>query len=210
MSLARTKNWIAGEVLTASDLNTEFNNILNNPGSLICPIGFNLTFTDATYDIGASGATRPRDLFLSRNAVIGGTLGVTGAATLSSTLKFDTNTAASSNGVIQKTAAQGLLMLGVAGSISDLTLMTPSAGAYLIQNPTGTSDVRLAVDGTASVNSVSPVSTTYFNFPAGTTGTSSIRLAHGSAPTAPVNGDMWTTTAGLFVRINGVSVGPLS
>lgn len=33
----------------------------------------NLLFTDATYDIGASGATRPRDLFLSRNAVIGGT-----------------------------------------------------------------------------------------------------------------------------------------
>lgn len=35
--------------------------------------GGNLIFTDATYDIGASGATRPRDLFLSRNAVVGGT-----------------------------------------------------------------------------------------------------------------------------------------
>ena len=41
----------------------------------------NLIFTDATYDIGASGATRPRDLFLSRNAVMGGTLGVTGLIT---------------------------------------------------------------------------------------------------------------------------------
>lgn len=29
---------------------------------------------DATYDIGASGATRPRDLFLSRNVVVGGAL----------------------------------------------------------------------------------------------------------------------------------------
>ena len=38
----------------------------------------NLLFTDATYDIGASGATRPRDLFLSRNAVIGGTTTLTG------------------------------------------------------------------------------------------------------------------------------------
>lgn len=38
----------------------------------------NLLFTDATYDIGASGATRPRDLFLSRNAVVGGSLTVTG------------------------------------------------------------------------------------------------------------------------------------
>lgn len=32
----------------------------------------NLTFTDNLYDIGASGATRPRDLFLSRNLTIGG------------------------------------------------------------------------------------------------------------------------------------------
>ena len=34
----------------------------------------NLLFTDATYDIGAAAATRPRDLYLSRNAVIGGVL----------------------------------------------------------------------------------------------------------------------------------------
>lgn len=38
----------------------------------------------------------------------------------------------------------------------------------------------------------------------------SITLPHGTAPTSPINGDMWTTTAGLFVRINGVTVGPLS
>lgn len=37
-----------------------------------------------------------------------------------------------------------------------------------------------------------------------------LRLAHGAAPTSPVNGDMWTTTAGLFVRINGATVGPLT
>lgn len=41
----------------------------------------NLLFTDATYDIGASGATRPRDLFLSRNLVAGGTINVTGHTT---------------------------------------------------------------------------------------------------------------------------------
>src|SRR3990167_9929940 len=38
----------------------------------------NLLFTDATYDIGASGATRPRDFYLSRNAVFGGTISVSG------------------------------------------------------------------------------------------------------------------------------------
>lgn len=36
-----------------------------------------------------------------------------------------------------------------------------------------------------------------------------VRLPHRSAPGSPTNGDMWTTTAGLFVRINGVTVGPL-
>ena len=41
----------------------------------------NLIFTDNTYDIGASGATRPRNLYLSGNGVVGGTLGVTGLIT---------------------------------------------------------------------------------------------------------------------------------
>jgi hypothetical protein len=46
--------------------------------------------------------------------------------------------------------------------------------------------------------------------PAATTALAPMRIPHGTAPTSPVNGDMWTTTAGLFVRINGVTVGPLS
>jgi hypothetical protein len=47
--------------------------------------------------------------------------------------------------------------------------------------------------------------------PATTANYASIRLPHGTtAPTSPVNGDMWTTTAGLFIRINGATVGPLS
>ena len=50
------------------------------------PIVQDLLFVDATYDIGKAGASRPRDLFQSRNATIGGTLLVTGATTLSSTV----------------------------------------------------------------------------------------------------------------------------
>lgn len=44
---------------------------------------------------------------------------------------------------------------------------------------------------------------------AATAGGASLRMPHGSAPTSPVDGDMWTTTAGLFARINGATVGPL-
>ena len=38
MSLARVKTWSSGEVLTASDLNSEFNNLLNNARDLISPL----------------------------------------------------------------------------------------------------------------------------------------------------------------------------
>lgn len=60
MSLSRIKTWIAGEVLTASDLNTEFQNILDNAFSMISPLtaslnagGFKITSygsTDAPSD----------------------------------------------------------------------------------------------------------------------------------------------------------------
>jgi hypothetical protein len=35
-------------------------------------------------------------------------------------------------------------------------------------------------------------------------------IPSGAAPTTPIDGDVWTTTTGLFVRINGVNVGPLT
>lgn len=37
---------------------------------------------------------------------------------------------------------------------------------------------------------------------------SGLRLPHGAAPGTPTNGDLWTTTTGLFSRINGGTVGP--
>jgi len=46
-------------------------------------------------------------------------------------------------------------------------------------------------------------------FSAGVVGNAPLQIPHGVAPTAPVNGDVWTTTAGVFARINGVTVGPL-
>jgi hypothetical protein len=43
---------------------------------------------------------------------------------------------------------------------------------------------------------------------ASATGGAGFRLPHGAAPTTPTNGDVWTTTAGLYARINGATVGP--
>jgi len=46
--------------------------------------------------------------------------------------------------------------------------------------------------------------------PAPTTAIAGLNLPHGTAPASPVNGDLWTTTAGLYARINGSTVGPFS
>jgi len=36
-------------------------------------------------------------------------------------------------------------------------------------------------------------------------GGAGLNVPHGAAPTTPVNGDVWSTTAGLFIRVNGVT-----
>lgn len=110
----------AGQTIASShinDLQTEVNAI---EGGLINGLAHDLKFTDATYDIGKSGATRPRDLFLSRNATIGGTLGVTGAATLSSTLAVTTSVSTPS----LITASGALTVTPAAGSNLNIALST--------------------------------------------------------------------------------------
>lgn len=81
--------------------------------------------SDATYDIGATTTTyRPRDLFLSRNATIGGTLGVTGNTTLTGDLAVN-------GGDITTASAQ--LNITPGGS-ADLLL---NPGGDVVFNPTG-------------------------------------------------------------------------
>ena len=57
MALSRVKTWIAGEVLTASDLNSEFNNILNNAASLFSPLSGTLDLDGNTLILDAAGVT---------------------------------------------------------------------------------------------------------------------------------------------------------
>ena len=45
--------------------------------------------------------------------------------------------------------------------------------------------------------------------PASTTTAAGLNIPHGTAPTTPKDGDTWTTTAGLFVRANGKTYGPV-
>lgn len=78
-----------------------------------------------------------------------------------------------------------------------LCLRSASAGILFSPDAGTTTPVFINVAGTLGLT-------------AGTTARAPLNMAHGAAPTSPVNGDIWTTSAGLFVRVNGVTVGPLS
>src|SRR3990167_2217667 len=56
MALSRVKTWSAGEVLTASDLNTEFNNIIDN-----LSVALSGTFADGTVSLPGLSFTNDTD-----------------------------------------------------------------------------------------------------------------------------------------------------
>jgi hypothetical protein len=86
--------------ISATDLTISGNTTIGDAASdtltVTSTITSNLIFTDNTYDIGASGATRPRNLFLSGNATVGGDIVLTGGIDVTGNFgvdgDFDVNT----------------------------------------------------------------------------------------------------------------------
>ena len=85
----------------------------------------------------------------------------------------------------------------------NVTITSNSTGAALFIEQSGTGNILtlhdqasdttfVAIDQNGKVNTIPSVAASAgFNVP------------HGAAPTTPVNGDIWTTTGGLFMRQNG-------
>lgn len=96
------------------------------------------------------------------------------------------------------------------GNSRTLTLRTTTSGGSATTAVTISDTQSVSFARNIAVGGATSSSTTALICPAGSTAISSIRLPHGAAPSAPVDGDMWTTSSGLFVRINGSTVGPLS
>ena len=114
---------------------------------------------------------------------------------------------AASAAILYGNNAAGVALVADAGPVKIAANGTTAIGTF--------SSTGLAVTGTFSSTGIGGIgaatsATTNLNLAAGTTGVSTLRIPHGSAPSAPVDGDMWTTTAGLYIRINGGTVGPLS
>lgn len=64
--------------------------------------------------------------------------------------------------------------------------------------------------GYIPVNKAGDVMTGRLVTVASTTSAAGFNIPQGGVPSAPFNGDVWTTSSGMFVRINGVTVGPVS
>ena len=77
MALSRIKTWIAGDILTAADLNAEFNNILNNPVTLVSPTTAAINFDNKAHTnlpANAISATSGTDGQILTNSSAGATI----------------------------------------------------------------------------------------------------------------------------------------
>lgn len=84
------------------------------------------------------------------------------------------------------------------GSAQNITLDVSGVGNTGDINLFGNEDIlfsapRITVDGQLLLD------------PSGSGG-SSLRLPHGTAPSSPVDGDIWTTTTSIYARINGTTI----
>ena len=131
MSLARIKTWIAGDTLTAADLNAEFNNPLNNPISLISPTTGVINFDNKLHT----------NLPVS---ALSGTSGSTGQVATIDTAAGAVVWKSASGGSIAPYAVHGLI-----GSVTTSQTASFSADQYLLRT-TSTSPANVYVTATSA------------------------------------------------------------
>jgi len=193
-----------------------------------------IAVNDATNDFGSAGANRARDMYLSRDAIIGGELQLGGNTNL---LSEAANIIAMRNGVNSQTLKlyetytnssnyAGLIING--GFSGEAYFQTTALGTGTLKpltiyiGPTATwrwdiSGHYVAVtDNTFDIGAsganrprnvyVAGISRAgTFEATAGTTARAQINLVSGVAPTTPANGDIWFDGTDLKIRIGGVT-----
>lgn len=74
-------------------------------------------------------------------------------------------------------------------------------------NVTGLTEYGILIRPSAALSGFGGITapTALVHIGASTTARASLCVPHGTAPSSPVNGDIWTDTSGMYVRINGVT-----
>jgi hypothetical protein len=194
---------LANDVTTAT---TNYGNLginssgFTGTGSLNLPKAVYLTGTTGDLVLGTTTSNAIR-------FVING--GATDAATISTAGLLTANSFASSSAALTGGSVNSTPIGATTASTGAFTTLSASStvsgtgfSTYLASPP--------AIGGTAAAaGSFTTLGATgLVTTAASTTSNAGIRLPHGAAPTSPTNGDLWTTTTGLFARINGATVGP--
>jgi len=187
-----TYSFVAGTVINPDEVNANFallGNALNRTGGTMTGTLTTLDLLpdgDGTRDLAATG-TRYRDLWLGRNATIGGTLSVTGVTAFGSTLTVTGATSLSSTlGVTGATSLNSTLAVTGAATLSGGLSVTGTAtattfsgsGASLTSIPeTAITDGTLLarVAGTETISGGWTFSTT-------PTVTAALTMSHATAP----------------------------
>ncbi len=146
--------------ISATDLTISGNTTIGDAASdtltVTSTVTSNLIFTDNTYDIGASGVTRPRNLFLSGNATVGGDITLTGGIDVTGDFgvdgNFDVNTdkftvaSATGNTVVAGTLGVTGATTATGGLNVDTINEITSAGGVTIDSVLLKDDVVNATD----------------------------------------------------------------
>jgi hypothetical protein len=158
---------------------------------------------------------------------VGGALGVTGNLTAVNVTTTGTLQSSGTFQVVKTTATAQALISASAGQARELSFQTGGSSRWTIRTDTtgetgsnAGSDLTIVARTDAGATLSTPLKITRSTGLITLTGTlltavsatggAGLRVPHGAAPTSPVDGDVWTTTAGMFVRVNGATVGPLS
>lgn len=104
-----------------------------------------------------------------------------------------------------QTGSQASDMYFESGSGNRWMQWDESAGQLRIRTSSGGKVTALDINNDQTANFFGTIIA-----PAATTALEPLRIPHGTAPTTPTDGALWSTTAGFFGRVNGTTVGPFA
>jgi hypothetical protein len=90
----------------------------------------------------------------------------------------------------------------------NVTITTNSTSPALFVTQTGTGNILTLHDQASDTTFVAIDQNGKVNTIPSVTASAGFNVPHGAAPSAPVDGDIWTQTTGLFYRVNGATVSP--
>ena len=215
--LWKNKTYSALGLLTSADAASTYlsksGGTLNNNASILFPVGGSFTVSNSLSNQGIlirDASNVPIARFYDTEVLIP-SVGITfsdatnqttaglSPATAASTYYLQTNPA----GYITSAALSGLAPLASPALTGNVTITSNSTGAALFIEQAGTGNILTLHDQAADTTFVAIDQNGKINTIPSVAASAGFNVPHGAAPTTPVNGDIWTTTTGLFMRQNG-------